>query len=195
MNRFRNLLSHSSCAATAWRSRCGCTSLEARCASGEAVQVDPIKTTLKPPETKRLKLKYDKLLSSFAFNFNLRRHTVVLRAGRHHGLQRHGVWQGLTLVQFQLNLSCFDTKYRLHTPQYPLIPPKQPRNAPPIPQKALKFSRKVDECKPLVSGAFWNAAGPSFGTICFGWGHSLCCCCLMISDCLSMTKCVEQLGH
>ena len=27
-----------------------------------------------------------------------------------------------------------------------------------------------------VSGAFWNAAGPSFGTICFGRGHSLCCC-------------------
>jgi hypothetical protein len=38
------------------------------------VQVDPIKTTLKPPGTKHLKLKYDKLPSSFAFNFNLRRY-------------------------------------------------------------------------------------------------------------------------
>jgi hypothetical protein len=40
---------------------------------GKAVQVDPIKPTLKAPETKRLKLKYDEPLSNFAFNFNLRR--------------------------------------------------------------------------------------------------------------------------
>jgi len=38
------------------------------------VQVDPINTTLKAPRTKRLKLEYDKLLSSFAFNFNVRRY-------------------------------------------------------------------------------------------------------------------------
>ena len=36
------------------------------------MQVDPIKSTLKAPGTKRLKLKHDKPLSSFAFNFNLR---------------------------------------------------------------------------------------------------------------------------
>ena len=34
--------------------------------------VDPIKPTLKAPGTKRLKLKCHRLLSSFAFNFNLR---------------------------------------------------------------------------------------------------------------------------
>jgi hypothetical protein len=39
---------------------------------GEAVQVDPMKRTLKAPVTKILKLRYDKLLSSVAFNFNLR---------------------------------------------------------------------------------------------------------------------------
>jgi hypothetical protein len=39
------------------------------------VQVDPIKPTLRPPGTKRLKLKYDKPLSSFAYNFNSRRYT------------------------------------------------------------------------------------------------------------------------
>jgi len=38
------------------------------------VQVDPIKPTLKPPGTNRLKLKYDDLLSIFAFKFNLRRY-------------------------------------------------------------------------------------------------------------------------
>jgi hypothetical protein len=38
------------------------------------VQVDPIKPTLKPPGTKRLKLKYEKLVSSFGFNVNLRRY-------------------------------------------------------------------------------------------------------------------------
>ena len=36
------------------------------------MQVDPIKPTLKAPATKRLKLKYDKLLPSFGFNLNLR---------------------------------------------------------------------------------------------------------------------------
>jgi len=40
------------------------------------VQVDPIKTNLKPPEIKRLKLEHEKLLSNFAFNFKLRRYTV-----------------------------------------------------------------------------------------------------------------------
>jgi hypothetical protein len=42
------------------------------------VQVDPIKPTLKAPGTVRLKPNYDKLLSSFAFNFNLRRYNVAL---------------------------------------------------------------------------------------------------------------------
>jgi hypothetical protein len=32
---------------------------------------------LKPPRSKRLKLKCDILLSNFAFNFNLRRYTVA----------------------------------------------------------------------------------------------------------------------
>jgi len=39
------------------------------------VQVDPIKPTLIAPMTKRLKLKYDELLSNIAFKFNLRRYT------------------------------------------------------------------------------------------------------------------------
>jgi len=38
------------------------------------VQVDPLKPTLKAPGTKRLKVEFDELLSSFAFNFNLRRY-------------------------------------------------------------------------------------------------------------------------
>ena len=37
------------------------------------MQTDPIESTLKAHGTVRLTLKYDKLLSSFAFNFNLRR--------------------------------------------------------------------------------------------------------------------------
>ena len=40
------------------------------------MQVEPIKYKLKAPRTKRLKLKHDVLLSSFAFNFNLRRYTT-----------------------------------------------------------------------------------------------------------------------
>ena len=44
---------------------------------GRAVQVDPIKPTLKASGTKRLKLTHVKLLSSFAFKFNLRRYTTA----------------------------------------------------------------------------------------------------------------------
>ena len=39
---------------------------------GKAVQLDPIKPTMKAPGIKLLKLKYDKPLSNFAFKFNLR---------------------------------------------------------------------------------------------------------------------------
>jgi len=42
---------------------------------GRAVQVDPIKPTLKAPGTERSKLKCDGLHSTFAFKFNLRRYT------------------------------------------------------------------------------------------------------------------------
>ena len=39
------------------------------------MQVDPINSTLKAPGSKRLKLGHEKLLSNFAFKFNLRRYT------------------------------------------------------------------------------------------------------------------------
>ena len=40
------------------------------------MQVDPIKSKLKPPGTGRLKLKYDVLLSTYAFKFKLRRYIL-----------------------------------------------------------------------------------------------------------------------
>jgi hypothetical protein len=43
------------------------------------VQVDPVKHKLKPPGTKRLKLKCDMLLSTFAFNHNLCRYSMAKR--------------------------------------------------------------------------------------------------------------------
>jgi hypothetical protein len=42
-----------------------------------AVQVDPMKPKLISPGTKRLKLKSDHLLSTLAFNFNLRRYMMA----------------------------------------------------------------------------------------------------------------------
>ena len=47
-----------------------------------------MKPKLKPPGTKRLKLKHDVLLSTFAFKFNLRRYTLYqqLLAWMVHGL-------------------------------------------------------------------------------------------------------------
>ena len=41
------------------------------------MHVDPMKPLLKAPVTKRLKLKCDELLSSFAFKFNLRRYIEI----------------------------------------------------------------------------------------------------------------------
>ena len=52
-----------------------------RGAPGRAVQVGPIKPTLKPPGTKRLNVKCDKLLSNFAFQFKLRRYSLSREAG------------------------------------------------------------------------------------------------------------------
>jgi hypothetical protein len=43
---------------------------------GRAVQVDPMKPTLKAPGTKRLKLKHDQPLRNFAFKFKLRRYDM-----------------------------------------------------------------------------------------------------------------------
>jgi hypothetical protein len=43
---------------------------------GSVARLVPIKTSLTTPGAKRLKLKYDKLLSSLAFKFNLRHYTV-----------------------------------------------------------------------------------------------------------------------
>ena len=44
-------------------------------------RLTPIIPTLTPPKTERLQLQYDVTLSSFAFNFNLRRYVKVLAAG------------------------------------------------------------------------------------------------------------------
>jgi len=45
---------------------------------GMAVPIEPIKSMLKAPGTKRLKLNHDELLSSLAFNFNVCRYTLAL---------------------------------------------------------------------------------------------------------------------
>jgi hypothetical protein len=46
-----------------------------------AVQLDSSKLMLKPPGTKRLKLKYDEMLSSLAFNLKLRRYGTAAHIG------------------------------------------------------------------------------------------------------------------
>jgi len=49
---------------------------------GRAVQVHPIKPTLKAPGTKPLKVEHEKLCSNFAFKFKLRRYLMVDEAHR-----------------------------------------------------------------------------------------------------------------
>ena len=48
------------------------------------MQVEPTQSNLKAPGPKRVKLKYDNLLSSFAFKFNLRRNNKEELAASYH---------------------------------------------------------------------------------------------------------------
>jgi hypothetical protein len=83
------------------------------CDLGRAVQVDPIKPKMKPPETKRLKLKHNDLLSSFAFNFNWHRCIWGAGAGRSCWRRRRRVarvgGRGLHSLTSELNLRTFGT--------------------------------------------------------------------------------------
>ena len=72
---------------------------------GRAVQVDPIKPTLKPTGAKRLKLKCDVLLSASAFDFNLRRYTTGGNRDKSQVGSTPG--QGLTLVHNSARLERF----------------------------------------------------------------------------------------
>jgi len=125
---------------------------------GRAVQVDPVKPTVKAPGIKLLKLKYGKLLSNLAVTFNFHHYTAGRSAAspptpraprRHRGdppprcrcrrrFGRAPTWpssrQGLTLVHFSAQPKpCLTQTHTLHTPTRPLTPPKQPLNAPPEP--------------------------------------------------------------
>jgi len=73
------------------------------------VQVDPIKPTSNAPGTKRLKLEYDELLSSFAFKFNLRRYNKAsprIKPAPQFIMSRI-MGRGLHSSTFQLNASAF----------------------------------------------------------------------------------------
>jgi len=78
-----------------------------------------MKPMLKPPGTERLKLKYDELLSSFAFKFHLRRYTkdkskrvITFANNADYISMRHHTYEmprgrGLHSSTFYLNLSHF----------------------------------------------------------------------------------------
>ena len=63
------------------------------------MQVAPIEPTLKAPGTGRLTLKYDKLLSSFAFNFNLRRFIAVKQSEATHPVLHRWVQSQARLIR------------------------------------------------------------------------------------------------
>jgi hypothetical protein len=68
---------------------------------GRVLQVDPMKSTLKAPRSKRLKLEHEKLLSNFAFNFNLRRYAV----GRKMAANMLNTTLNTTLADLQLDVA------------------------------------------------------------------------------------------
>jgi len=69
-------------------------------ARGTAVQVDPIKPTLKAPGAKPLQLKYDEMLSKFAFEIDLRRYNEGWTSFPGCRCPSSRCRQGLTLVHF-----------------------------------------------------------------------------------------------
>jgi len=73
------------------------------------VRFEPMKPTSKPPGTKRLKVKYDTVLSTFAFNFKLRRYIEAERISVDHVARDTSAvaGRGLHSFQFQPNLSSF----------------------------------------------------------------------------------------
>jgi hypothetical protein len=90
-----------------------------------------------------LRLKYDEVLSNFAFNFNFRRYTVggqlpQAAAGDGPAGQR-AVGRGVTTLHFS-------------PPPEPNLLLKPHGNAQRIPRKVLRVSWKVDEWKPLAVG-------------------------------------------
>ena len=81
--------------------------------NGKAVQDEPMKSVLNLLGTKRLKLKYDELLSSVAFKFKLRRYITASRSGDTTAScftslnARSCTRQGLHSSTFRLNVSAF----------------------------------------------------------------------------------------
>jgi hypothetical protein len=71
----------------------GCA-VRAHARRGKPVQIDPIESTLKAPENKRLKQKNEELLSDIGFKFNLRCYTKE----EDREMVAVDSWQGLTLV-------------------------------------------------------------------------------------------------
>jgi len=76
------------------------------------VQVDPIKPTLKTPGSKHLKLIHDKLLSNFAFDFNVCRYDTVGAAGP--GLGYAGLKNSLAVEFDTWHNSVNDEPYERH---------------------------------------------------------------------------------
>ena len=125
-----------------------------RVAHGGAVQVGPIKPTLKPPGAKRLKRHCDVLLSTVAFKFNLRFYITetplldrlldALGRGLHSSTFRLNVSALCEMgVHLGLFIGCFRRIFAGIRGCLGCI----------LCQKRLKLSSTVDECKPLALGS------------------------------------------
>jgi hypothetical protein len=80
------------------------------------VQVGSIKAVSKAPGTKRLKLNYDELLSSFAFKFNVRRYKLASFCVVHRGAICAPVAGAYTRPLLSSTLAVSDTKHTIDTP-------------------------------------------------------------------------------
>jgi len=80
---------------------------------GRVVHVEPMKPTLMAPGIKRLKPKYDGLLSSSAFKFNLRRYTEAAKLAEK--------FPESTLENYHLGRTVQIPPYQTHHPIEPTL--------------------------------------------------------------------------
>ena len=93
---------------------------------GRALQVDPIKPTLKATGTKRLKLKCDVLLSTFTFKFSLHHYSWATRAAPTACAPTSTSRQARPLLHPPLLFPLLPTRFPPSTPPFPRFPPSPP---------------------------------------------------------------------
>jgi hypothetical protein len=129
--------------------------------TSKAVQVDPIKPTLKAPGIKLLKLTYDKPLSNFAFKFKLRRYTLAARLLEHFPnlcIGFTGIVTFKNAADVQAVVRAVPLERILLETDGPYLAPAPHRGKPAHPGHVPLIARKIAEVKGVTPQAVFAAA-------------------------------------